>query len=222
MKKILPAIFLLLFGMCSTAWAAPSINYGYALMPDGNSFTSPYSNVTVETFNSIAANVGLMPTGYSGNGSVVSGSTGTHAAPYGLNGPDLTNYLAVPYSGSSLKSVTINFNTAYNYLGLWWGSVDGYNAIFFNNGSQVASYGGSDVAPPANGDQGNHLTNLYVNFLDLPSFNQVVLQSTSYALEIDNLAVGINPNHPVPEPSTLLLFGAGLAGISVYKLRKKN
>ncbi len=219
MRKILPVVFLLLFGICSTAGAVPSINYNYAVMPDGNSFTSPYSNVIVETFDTTA--IGSMPFGYSGNGAVVNGSTGINAAPFGVSQRDTTNYLTVPRNTTSSPDtmrVTIDFQQTYNYLGLWWGSVDSYNAIFFNNGSQVASYGGSDVAPPANGNQLIHLTNLYVNFLNLPAFDQVVLQSTSYAFEVDNLAVG---NNPVPEPSTLLLFGAGLAGMSAYRMRKR-
>lgn len=135
-----------------------------------------------------------------------------------MSGADTTPYLTVP-SDKSSGSAELSFGTTYNYFGLFWGSMDNYNSLSFYNGTNlVASYTGSDVANPnaANGNQSAPSTNSYVNFLDLPDFDKVRFTSTSYAFEVDNVAVG----HVVPVPGSLLLSGIGLAGLSRIRRRR--
>lgn len=68
------------------------------------------------------------------------------------------------------------------------------------------------------GDQTAPSTNTYVNFFDLPEFDSFTLSSTGFSFEVDNIALGKNP---VPEPSTMLLFGLGFLGLARVSRRKK-
>lgn len=132
---------------------------------------------------------------YTGTAQFVTGSVdNVYAAPYisgsngtgfgNANGPDDTRYLS-----TGIGSVTINFSSDQNYFGLLWGSVDTYNTLtFWLNGAPTVVVTGTDVNPVANGDQGMNNT-FYVNITDL-WYDKVVLSSTQYAFEIDNIAYG--------------------------------
>jgi PEP-CTERM motif len=156
---------------------------------------------------------GSVPGAFSGDivvlGSSISGKSAKPAF-------DTSSYFAsVPFERSS-GSATLDFGKYMNYFGLYWGSVDTYNSLkFYKDGSLVGTVNGIDVANPANGNQTLQSTNRYVNITDL-LFDKVVFSSTSYAFEFDNIAAS-----PVPEPATMLLFGAGLAGLATVRRKRK-
>lgn len=164
---------------------------------------------------------------FTGSAQVVQGaSSGIYAAPYvsGSNGVgflnpdqptgvDTSNYLS-----TGIGSVVLEFNSFQNYFGLLWGSVDSYNTLsFYNGGTLVGSFTGTDIWASANGDQGQ-LGTYYVNFTDLDgTFNKVVASSSGYAFEFDNVAYNA---HGVPDSgSTLALLG--LVATGMIALRRK-
>jgi len=164
---------------------------------------------------------------FTGDGQAVQGSqSGVYAAPYlsggngtlfgdPNNGQDATTYLT-----TGIGSVTLTMPGEENYLGLLWGSVDGYNTLSFYDGSTlIGSVTGTDVTSNANGDQGQFGT-FYVNITSTENFDRVVATSSSYAFEFDNVAY--KPS-AVPEPSSFVLALAGGIGMLTYKqMRRKR
>ena len=208
MKRVLATLVLIL---CGAGYACAGITYEHQLDADGV-LTTAYDFAIVDDFTTT-------PSGWTWDGgAVVTGSlSGKYAAPYNstvMAAPDPTPYGTAPAPDSSSPngSATVKFGGAeYNYFGLFWGSIDSYNTLeFFNKGTKVASYTGSDVASPADGNQQSPYTNEYVNFWNLPKFDEVRFISTGFAFEIDNVAVG----NTVPAPGAILLgtLGTGLVG----------
>lgn len=134
------------------------------------------------------------------------------------NGQDTTVYVTA--GGIQGSSVTFLLPSDERYFGLLWGSVDTYNTLEFYDSSNnlVGTLTGSDVTAFANGDQGAAGT-FYVSINSDVAFNRVVATSSEHAFEIDNIS--FNQTIPSPEPITLSLFGAGLAGLGLVRRRRK-
>ncbi len=144
---------------------------------------------------------------------------GLHRAPTG----DVTQYISVPQDGSNpAQQYVVTFSTTgNNYFGLYWGSLDTYNTITFDTTGGTFTFSGTDLSnltgvpfdcPPC----GNPQASAYYDFtVNGGTLNSVTIGSSNRALEADNFAVG-----KVPEPSSLLLFGSGLAGLAGLLRRK--
>lgn len=211
---ILFAALLLVSGLCGAAYATPYFTETVATTSNVNGssgLTSPFlttPGINVQNFDSTT-----LPAGWTGNGQVVINTNpGLNAAPYG----DGTNYLTVPTDVTqSPKSVTFTLgNNNYNYVGLYWGSVDTYNSLqILETNGQTCTLGGVDGLglKLSGGNQGPGGSE-YVDIFGLSGIESITFTSSQYAFELDNLAYG-----NVPEPCTLLFLGAGLAGLGIYR-----
>lgn len=152
-------------------------------------------------------------------GLVTTGSaSGIRAQPFGSTG----NYWTVgPSDGSpgilDLSSIADIFNVSF-----LWGSVDAYNLVEFldMDGNVIASFTGSDIFNPANGNQTDPNLNPVVRFditgNDVSNLKSLRLSSTSNAFETDNFTI-----NAVPEPATwaLMLLGFGAIGFGMRRRR---
>jgi hypothetical protein len=177
---------------------------------------------------------------YDGDAGPVSGSMpGIHAAPYlsggnGLgfgpsggtqaNDVDGTTYITAGGAGS----VTLQFPTLETYLGILWGSVDGFNSLSFYNGATlIRTVTGSDVMVSPNGEQGaNGTAYVNINATGESTFDRVVATSGWNAFEFDDVAFNEKISaisdlaaDPIPEPAGLGLFGIGLLGLGFVRRR---
>lgn len=111
-------------------------------------------------------------------------------------------------------------------LSFYLGSLDDYNTIsFYNGGSLVQSFTGTDLTVPfdADGDQaaGNTNRRYFFTFGAADNVNRVVFNTTEPAFEFDDIAAAVSG---VPEPSTwaMMILGFGLVGFMLRNGRRQG
>jgi len=203
LKIVIVSLFALLLAIPALAGTITTTYGGNDLTGSGNGFTTSVQGATIIDFE------GGAPSYFSGNFAVVSGSvSGKYAAPTGDN----SKYISTPNPGNgSTGSYTISLPTLANYFGLYWGSIDTYNTIAFydKNGGLIQSFSGS---------QFSQAQSRYVNFFSSVPIAKIVLSSSQFALEADNMAYAMTP-----EPTSMLLLGSGITGIAgLSRLRRRK
>ena len=139
-----------------------------------------------------------------------------------------------PTSGAQLNptsSVTLDFSAILNsaigltgqmmavdYIGFYWGTIDGYNSFQFYQGNDlVASIDGGDLfSDIQNLTPGNSGTYVNFTFDQGPGFDKLVVTSAGVATEFDNIVNRISSVY-VPEPSSITLIALALLGLRRLK-----
>jgi hypothetical protein len=154
--------------------------------------------------------------GFTGSNVVFATGTdpGLNAAPYG----DSTQYASVGTSVIPANS-SLNLSGNYNYVGLYWGSVDTYNTLIVTDATgdhvvNAATY--SSILTPAIGDQGPN-GSLYINIFTDSAITKLTFLSDQRAFEFDNLTVAA-----VPEASTWAMMILGFLGLGFIGYRRSS
>jgi len=205
--------------VCGMSGVASADMITYSLVDGGNNtLTTPFlahPSVIVEDFDS------ALNFSWAGNYRITTGTLGDQASPWSelTSARDTTKYMSVPDNFNTTPAVAVAFGASYDYLGLFWGSMDTYNTLqLYDGDTLVKTIVGADVAiPGASGAQELPGTNRYVNIFLTPgvTFDNAVITSTKYAFEFDNVAVG----YQVPVPGAVLLGILGLSAAGI-KLRR--
>ncbi len=147
-----------------------------------------------------------LPSGATGTGALITGSTGASAAPaLSATTVDATQYLTI----AGGVSETFDFGRSVDEVSIYVGSLDGYNTFSFNNGG--GAFSGGDMAISGAVDSGNQQagsSNGRLTFDFTTPVSSLTLSSASNALEISNIAISA-----APEPSIWMLMIAGVAMI---------
>ncbi len=158
---------------------------------------------------------------YTGN----SNPGGRYSSPFG-DSNSTSKYLVAgaENDGRGAGTVTITFATAQTTLNLLWGSVDFSGQNTLNIALDGFNITGQDINNASNlihnSDSGDD--DVYVSITNLSPFTTVTFSdfSDSNAFEFVPGAP-VTSTTPVPEPVTMTMFAAGLAGMATIRRRRK-
>jgi hypothetical protein len=208
MKKTIVALALLAVFVQTPAHA---VTYGGAFggfSDEGAGFNAANSTTINTGYNEAGFN-------FTGSGStlilnpITAGNQG--ASPFG----DTTNFLSVVGGGSTHVTIT---GAPAGQVSFFWGSVDTYNTITFNDGTSFT--GSQIIGLSPTGCQTSALCNAFVTFLAGPGgITSFDLTSSGNSFEADSFTTEVRG---VPEPSTWAMMILGFMGVGFMAYRRKG
>ena len=138
--------------------------------------------------------------------------SGQYATPFG----DSTQFASVGTTVTPSTS-TVLLGGSFNYVGLYWGSIDTYNRLTITDASgdhEVSSATFGTILNPAVGAQ-DAAGSLYINIFTDSAITKLTFFSGDKAFEFDNLTVAA-----VPEASTWAMMILGFLGLGFLGYRK--
>ncbi len=218
------AAALLVPALSAHALTSSVTNTAYSTQAGANTIT--FGTSATNNSGAVVGNVNANDLVYAGSaggvgytyrdGALFNNSTlisGVAARPVGA----VDNYYSLGDSGVQVGTGSVTFTSGLSYFGFLWGSPDGYNTVtFWNGNTQLASFDGSIVKQPADGNQ-SYARYFNVFTQGAEQITRVTFASNGNAFETDNHAFIT----AVPEPETyaMLLAGLGLMGVVA---RRKN
>lgn len=119
-------------------------------------------------------------------------------------------------------TLSFTFASPITVVGIVWTDGDPLNPTSFEAFRGTESLG--KIGPVYLGDSnflGDNIEDRFFGVQDLDGITSIAFHYFS-GIEVDHIQYGCAPSVPVPEPTTMLLFGIGIAGLVGARLRRKK